>query len=782
MPVSNSVPSPRNPAQWRARPTLAGGMSLIGLLSLSTATQLSAAQEVPTALQAFDIPGQSLLAALNEFGSQTGMQVATGAADINALASRGVRGEYTLQQALDILLDGSGLESRIDGEAVIILAQSAQGTRPAPAASGQAAATSAVVESVVVVGEATNAEVTFADLEVFQANDLADIFRRTPSVSVGGGASGISQKIYVRGLEDAMLNVTVDGAPQTSTLFHHIGRVTIDPELLKTVEVQGGAGEATSGAGAIGGSIRFRTKDVNDLLAEDKTIGGRVKAGTFSNNGDQLNASVYGRLGDSWGVLAYFSQIDRDNVEDGDGIEMDGTAAEQTLGFVKIGGDLGEDQSLSLSYEARDEEGSFTRWPNWSPLDGAPLYAGEGERETAVANYRIDRSDALDLELSVYRTESAFQRELFTWRADIASFGFDIRNTSTAGRHSFTYGIDLRDDDSESGTIGTVEYHEEGRVTGLYGQVHSQLNNALMLSYGARFDNYVFDQLIPIGPGTPLASIDDSDVSLNAGFAYDLTEAWTFGLSYAEAVRGVVITDGFTNWGTTVAPGIEPETVSNVEAVLKYNGRNLSAKFAIFNAEIEEVIYDQSSGPVLYENIGSVDTDGYEIDFAYRWNDLEFFAGLATSAAVLRPASGVFSADYGTIDIEAYEYGGLGNNRGDTWNFGIDAAPLQNLRLGWNMSLVEDIDRLEVLQRSVELGWIDQVQLIDKPGYTSHDVYVEWSPIRNLRINLAVINLFDETYLDHSSVGDYTAIPDWETVRGYNEPGRDIRLSATMSF
>lgn len=638
------------------------------------------------------------------------------------------------------------------------------------------------IEQVVVIGEASNSEVTAADIEVYQANDLADIFRETPSVSVGGGASGIAQKIYVRGLEDAMLNVTVDGAPQTSTLFHHIGRVTIDPDLLKTVEVQGGAGEATSGAGAIGGSIRFRTRDVDDLLAEDQALGGRLKAGAFSNNGEQLSASVFGRLNDRWGVVAYLNHIDRENVEDGDGVEMDGTAAEQSLAFVKIGGDIGDSQSLSLSYENRDEEGSFTRWPNWTPLADAPLYAGEGERETVVANYRMTGGDVLDLEAAVYSTESSFQRELFTWRADITSIGFDIRNTSRAGDHSFTYGIDLRNDDSESGEIGTVQYHEEGQVAGLYAQVHSQLSDVLMLSYGARYDNYSFDQLIPIDAMTPAASIDDSNLSLNAGFAYDLTEAWTFSLGYAEAFRGQVIADGFTNWGTTIAPGLRSESVSNVEAVLRYTGPNLAAKFAVFNAKIEDVIFDQSGGPILYENIGSVDTDGFEVDFSYRWNRLELFAGVATANAALAPAPGVFSIQYDSIDLEAYEYGGLGNTRGDTLNVGIDASISSDLRVGWNVVYVDGINDLEVLQRSVELGWIGAVQTIDKPGYTAHDIYVAWTPMPKLTLNLAVINLFDETYLDHSSVGDYSAIPDWETVRGYNEPGRDIRLSATVNF
>ncbi len=133
------------------------------------------------------------------------------------------------------------------------------------------------IEHIAVVGASTNLSITAQDIEQFQANDLADVFRESPSVSVGGSV-GVAQKIYVRGLEDAYLNVTVDGAQQTSTLFHHIGRVTLDPDLLKQIDVQAGAGEATSGPGAIGGSIRFKTKDAQDLLADGEQFGGKVKA------------------------------------------------------------------------------------------------------------------------------------------------------------------------------------------------------------------------------------------------------------------------------------------------------------------------------------------------------------------------------------------------------------------------------------------------------------------------------------------------------------------------
>lgn len=640
------------------------------------------------------------------------------------------------------------------------------------------------VETVVIVGKATNTEVSSAELEAYQANDLSDIFRLTPSVSVGGGASGIAQKIYIRGLEDSMINVTVDGAPQTSTLFHHIGRVTIDPALLNEVEVQAGAGEATSGAGAIGGSIRFRTKDINDLLDSDSTSGWRLKASHFSNDGEQYSATVYGRLSDTWGILGYYNLNDLNNAQDGDGEELDGTAANQDLAFFKVSGEIGDNQHLSLSYEKRNEEGEFARWPNWTPAEGAPLNEGKGDRETFVTNYLLTQNDMLNLEVTAYHTQSGFERELFTWRSDITSYGFDVRNSSAFDIHRITYGIDFRDDEVKSGTFdGDSEYKEEGQVLGLYAQVHSYITDALVFSYGLRWDDYEFEQLIENEDGDPLAATDSSKASFNVGFDYNITDELMFSLGYAEASRGKEVSDGFNVWGTTIDPDLKPETVANTEAAIEYSTEDLYAKVAIYRSVIDDVIFDQNSGAVFYENVGTVETQGLEAEVGYRVNaDLEVYLGFSSMDAVLDPADGVYSADYGELDLNAYEYGALGTSRGNTWNFNLNYYLTTDVTFGWNVTYVQSLNDLDVLHRSVELGWIDEPQTIDKPAYVVHDVYAEWLPVEHLQVNLAVINLFDKTYRDHSSVGDYTAIPGWEIVSGYNEPGRDVRLSATLIF
>ncbi|MEC8428798.1 MAG: TonB-dependent receptor, partial [Pseudomonadota bacterium] len=548
-----------------------------------------------------------------------------------------------------------------------------------------------LLETIVVVGEATNALITAEDLELYQANDLADVFRHTPSINVGGSL-GIAQKIYVRGLEDSYVNVTVDGAPQTSTLFHHIGRVNVDPALLKEVEVQSGAGEATGGAGAIGGAIRFKTKDVNDLLAADEYFGGSVKANYFSNDGQQNSITLFGRLSDSWGVLAYYNDTDRDNIDDGDGDETLGTASDQNLGFFKISGNITDNQTLSLSYEKRDEEADFSARPNWYVAPGSPLYKSEAERETYIANYTLELNELVNLETTVYNTEQSYVGGRFDWLAEITTKGFDIRNTSQLGDHKFVYGIDYREDEVISdGAFGgnRLKGGEDGEVLGVYAQVHSQLTDELLLSYGARYDDYEYKQSITTANGVPITNLpgaiagtpskfDESDVSYNVGLAYQVTDAWLLGIGYAEAFRGKEIGDGFTFAEApvtgSIAEGLDGESVSNIEASAEYTGQNLNFKVAVFQSEIDDVILDiPDRRTAYYQNVGTVENRGFEMSMTYSFDDFEAFVAFSSvdseidydTISITNGARMVVETELRTSDINAHEHRGLGASVGD---------------------------------------------------------------------------------------------------------------------
>lgn len=649
------------------------------------------------------------------------------------------------------------------------------------------------IEQIVVVGRMTNVDITSEDMERHQVNDLEDIFRHVPSVSVGGSL-GIAQKIYIRGLEDAMLNVTVDGAPQTGTLFHHIGRVKIEPELLRQVSVQSGAGEATSGFGAIGGSVRFVTKDATDLLADNRNFGGLFKASSFSNDGEKYSGTVYGRLGGDWGVLASYVYVDRDDVEDGDGNTLFGTAAEQKLGFFKVSGDIGADQHLSLSYEIRDEEGSFGQRPNWPALEGDTLYPGVGDRETFVVNYNISASDLLNVEVTAYSTQSDFVQDIFDrwgrYGADIDTIGFDIRNTSGIGKHSMTYGVEHRSDEVMSTYLdgatacanwawdpAVCKFEEEGTALGIYFQDHYQATDDLILSFGLRFDDYDFEQL------TYDESTNADEWSGNVGIDWSFTPAWTFVAGYAQAMRGKEIGDAFTlekqPGRLRLDPSLEPERVDNFEIGLTYQSGAWFGSLVYFDMTIEDVIFDQIGGAgapqdsFYFENVGDFEADGFEVEFGYQGDRMLVEMSYSDTTSELN-----------SIPVEGYEQNGLGNARGDTFNMSVDFDLSDRWQFGWSMMAVSSMNNIEVLHRAVEIGWIGELQSIDKGGYTVHDIYAQWQPTRNenFKVFLSVQNLFDSSYRDHSSVGDYTHIPDWEIVAGLREPGRDVRLTVMAGF
>ena len=650
-----------------------------------------------------------------------------------------------------------------------------------------------VVEETIVVGSTTNTVITPAELEQYQANDLADVFRQVPSVSVGGSL-GIAQKVYIRGLEDILLNVTVDGAPQTGTLFHHIGRVSIEPELLQQVEVQAGAGEATSGAGAIGGAIRFKTKTAADLLDDGQQFGALVKGAYFSNNGYRGSSSVYGHLNDDWSLLGSYTYVDRDNMEDGDGNELYGTSAEQSLAFIKLNGDLSEDQQLSISYELRDEEGEFGARPNWPTLEGDTLFPMNGQRETLVVNHRLQAGNLLNLETTLYNTESEIVQNRFDrwgrYGASVTSAGFDIRNTSEPGNHKLTYGVDYREDEVTSRYLDDVSvwgdwawssdlgrFTEEGTVTGAYVQDHWQLTSDLLISAGLRFDQYELEQ-VTYGDST-----DSDGVSPNIGFSYLLAPSWTLTAGYAQALRGKEVGDAFTlerrPGRITLQPGLEPETVDNSEIGLKYDNGNLMVTTSVYQSEIQDVIFDQLGGNgapqdnVYYENIGKLETQGFELRAQYQWSKVSLFAAYSNNDAKLN----------GNI-VEGYEQIGLGNARGDTWDMKLSYHFSDVLEMGWSFTYVDDLNDIEVFHRALAIGWVDELQTVDKPGYQVHDIYLQWQPLNSeaLIVNFAVLNLFNEQYRDHSSVADYNHIPDWEGIAGLYEAGRDLRVSVTYRF
>ena len=222
-----------------------------------------------------------------------------------------------------------------------------------------------------------------------------------------------------------------------------------------------------------------------------------------------------------------------------------------------------------------------------------------------------------------------------------------------------------------------------------------------------------------------------------------------------------------------------PETVENIEASIEYSANNLNAKLSVYRSSLDDVIFEGYEGNAVFNNIGTLDTSGIEFDVAYRWNEVDLFLGFSTADTELKPRDDLYNVSYSSIDINGYEFVGLGNSRGDTWVAGADYDISPDVSVGLSVAKVDSID-IDTLHQAVDLAWTDSLYRLNKPSYTTVDIYAKWHVTNNLMLNLAVSNLFDKLYIDHSSVGDYSEV--FATVIGPYEAGRDIRLSVSYDF
>lgn len=610
-------------------------------------------------------------------------------------------------------------------------------------------------------------QITQRDLELRQANDLKDALSLDPSITVGG-STGIAQKIYVRNLGEGMLNISVDGATQSGSLFHHTGRVALEPDLLKRIEVQPGVGNAPDGPGALGGAIRFITKDPADLLKPGQQAGALLKYGYLSNTrGYKGSATGYARLNDTWSSLVSVVYSENEEIEDGHGNRLTGSDTRQQVVLGKLTGEFGNGQSLRLSVEQLDEEGNKLRRPEWAPGPANPQFFMESSRRTATLGYgfRPDTTGPLDLSATLSYTEADLL-QIGPWgpyNGTVESMQIDVRNTHRAGPHELTYGFDHRADEVAAGPDTDPDsVREEGHVTGFFVQDNVAFTEQFSLSAGARYDLYELDDLAG-------QNFDHKGFSPNLGLTYQVTPGFSIMASAATAFRGAQIADAFRVDIHENDPDLDAEKAQNYELRFLYQIEGVSLEAGAYANRIEDVITNTVPWGRYYTNAGDLETDG-------------LFARISHATA-----STYLSLQYNQADTTLdgrvatrYQYGSLVSRIGDTWVADASWRPLAGIDLGWNTRLVQSVNNIAVPE--VITGIVGGT--IDKPGYVTHDFYARWSPagLEGVTFALTVKNVFDKFYRSHGSLEDMTAFPGFGGVIGAPEAGRDIRLSVSYTF
>ncbi|MFN7190486.1 MAG: TonB-dependent receptor plug domain-containing protein, partial [Rhodospirillales bacterium] len=172
------------------------------------------------------------------------------------------------------------------------------------------------------------------EIEQRQGQSIDDLLKDMTGVDVSGVPRNSAKQVSVRGLGDERVVLRLDGVRNNFSSGHR-GRMFVDSDLLKQVDVVRGPSSVLYGSGALGGAVNLRTIDAEDVLKQGATIGGRAKIGYQTNNSQRL-ASLTGAVrDDSAQIVGNISRRSNGNLEDANSTEIPWSGDEIWSGLLK---------------------------------------------------------------------------------------------------------------------------------------------------------------------------------------------------------------------------------------------------------------------------------------------------------------------------------------------------------------------------------------------------------------------------------------------------------------
>ncbi|MBB1603410.1 ferric-rhodotorulic acid/ferric-coprogen receptor FhuE [Variovorax sp. UMC13] len=371
----------------------------VAALGFALSLQAALAQNV-----AFDIPAQPLASALKALADQAGLQLAFSPAQVQGKQARRLQGARDPRSALNELLQGSGLQGRVEGTTLTVqplptgaadatlpsVTVSAQAdrsgttegtgsytTRATAAATGLALALKDTPQSISIV--------TQQRMEDQRMQSLTDVLANTTGISTSI-QDGNRMTYYARGF--SIGNFQYDGIPTAGTSNWYAGESELDAALYDRVEVVRGATGLLTGAGNPAASINLVRKH-----ADSKVLAGEVSlgAGSWSNYRGSVDLStpitadgrVRGRI-----VAAY---------QDSDSyVKLNNVKKKVFYGVVDA--DLTPSTKLSIGADYQDND------PKGTPWGGFPLWYADGSR----THWDRSATPAANWSYWATRTETAF--------------------------------------------------------------------------------------------------------------------------------------------------------------------------------------------------------------------------------------------------------------------------------------------------------------------------------------------------------------------------------------
>ena len=678
--------------------------------------------------------------------------------------------------------------------------------------------------------------ISMEDIEKEMVDDLDDIARFQPGVSMNKNARGGNQGFTIRGIGgNRVLNV-IDGVRGTDIYFGY-GKDSFEIDNLQSVQIVRGPASVLYGADAMGGAVIFTTKTARDYVNSDS--GSYFNVRSMASDADdqyKTGATAAFQNGDV-GLIAQFTQRNWNEHEVNGPGKVNPQDGNSDGILLKGFWDISDNQRLSISLESVEQEADFILESDLGRSVSSSLGYDQTERDRIGLEYTLERDSGLFDDLQILfnvqdtdasqrtiqnRTSFSFvnprnprsfggatavRDTMFEFDQETTALNVNLRKSLSSGSltHSFAYGFNFDETDTErprdrfdrNVATGTVSREISAfpmapaevfpnksfpdtttKRWGIYLQDEIQISDSgLTIIPGVRYDRYDME-------ANADALLDGTN--LVAGFGYPVED---FDDGEVSLSLGALydIDDTYSLFGQ-YAEGYRAPNFNEANQAFV----NLGFAYAVLpNPEIDAESSDSVELGIRadYENAFlslSVFSNNYEDFISSNFIGQEGGLSLYQNQNIQDvEIQGAELLSYFYLNNEWRVRASVAYARGDneTDDVPIDTVDPLTLVAGLRYDNANGNWGGELLVTAVDKkDRVSSDSVVQPANYTIVDLIADWELGDSLSLRLGVFNLFDEEYAHWQNIQGLNAVSSADTIANAYQPGMNIRLGFTVEF
>ena len=629
-----------------------------------------------------------------------------------------------------------------------------------------------------------------------------DILRNLPSIYLGG-TNNLNQKIFMRGMSDRAVNISIDGARQVGNNWHHAADLVVDTDILKAIEIN--TDNLNIISSSLAGSVKFNTLNALDLLEANEHLGAKIKTSFASNNKEwQKSLQTYGKSDNGLHLLAYINH--KNHSFSKDALKHESGGKGNNLSYLLKGGYTKDEHNLNISYENVEYKGDYPLVPEWAGSVAYDYYQGanlisagtrafdlinqEMRRNTFVLDYNYDLDEYINLNFKTYYTNRVL--ELDNWKqknllkedvleylkGGVKTYGLYLDNKSELKTfdisHLFTYGLEYFN--TQSYVKNNYYKYNLSKDIAIYEKFTPASNDISQtlsvflqdkmslgdfdLILGTKFNNYKINTIANLNQDRIKHNFNSIDYA--ARLKYNFSKDFSIYAGYSKISKGIdplemiVLRENRAKLKTN--EDLKFESGYGYEFGLDYlkeiNDFTMGASAKYYNRFYKNLIREETKrigeagGYYTRLNGGKYNIYGVDLEAIFSYKQFKSRLGYSR-ARTYDEKDSLVRAGYALAYSDA----------GDKYTLNLEYL-YQNFIFGYDLIYFSSI-------------------LVDdyiKPAYAKHDFYVNYEVNKNLDLGFSINNIFNKLYFSHYKRSYKSAkSADWEA-------GRDFRFSISYRF